>query len=245
MSEPFFSIVIPTKNRAFLLRHAIESLLKQTFTDFEIIVADNDDTDATTQVIRKCKDPRLIHVRTGKLSMPDNWEAGCENAQGQFVCVLEDKQALKRRALERLHEMIGRRQPLVVKWQCDMFQDEASPARLRRAKTSPDGPRMISSDEALTQFCSDLKETYKTVLPLPQRGAFHKEVLRQIREGVMGRLFHPVSPDVNLALLALNYVDEILDVPAALGVYMSSVHSNGRSSAEKGALFQQFLRELQ
>jgi glycosyltransferase involved in cell wall biosynthesis len=241
---PFFSLVIPTKNRANLLRHALESLREQTFSEFEIIVADNDDTDATAQVIREFPDCRLMHVRTGNLSMPDNWEAGFVRASGEYICMLEDKQALKRRSLERLFKAVEAHKPLVVKWQYDAFDDSDTPFRLRLAKGTSAEPRIISSDELLNRFCSEFNGNYKSILPLPQLGAFHQKLARRIKKGVMGRLFHPVSPDVILGLLALNYADEILDLPAALGVYSSTTHSNGASSAVRGVLFQTFLREL-
>ncbi len=244
MSPPYFSVVIPTRNRSFLVRHAIASLLNQTFRDFEIIVADNDESDATTQVIREFSDPRIIHVRTGDLSMPDNWEAGCNRARGRYICVMEDKQAFKYRSLERIHNAVKKSEPLAVKWQSDTFEDGEPPLRLRRAKAVSAAPSMISSDDILHQFCVDLAGNYKALLPLPQHGAFHQKLARQIRESVMGRLFHPVSPDVVLSLLTLNAADEILEIPAALVVYTSTTQSNGSSSAVRGELFLKFLREI-
>ena len=47
MSAPLFTILIPTFNRRDLVVHAINSVLKQTFDDFEIIVCDNFSTDDT------------------------------------------------------------------------------------------------------------------------------------------------------------------------------------------------------
>src|SRR5439155_13901434 len=77
MTAPFFSVVIPTKNRSFLVGGAISSVLRQSFPDFGLVVVDNDDTDATQKVVASFDDPRVRHVRTGGLSMPDNWEAAC------------------------------------------------------------------------------------------------------------------------------------------------------------------------
>ena len=38
---PFFSIVMPTRNRANLLKYALRSALQQTFQDYEVVVSDN------------------------------------------------------------------------------------------------------------------------------------------------------------------------------------------------------------
>ena len=84
MSTPFFSIVIPTKGRGFLVGGAIESVLRQSHPDFEVVVVDNDDADATAKAVGQFKDPRLRHHRTGGLSMPDNWEAACAQGRGEY-----------------------------------------------------------------------------------------------------------------------------------------------------------------
>ena len=73
--RPFFSVVIPTKNRADRLRQAVRSVLEQTFGHFEIVVCDNSDeaeAQASMAVVREINDARLSYVRTnGRLSMPD------------------------------------------------------------------------------------------------------------------------------------------------------------------------------
>ncbi len=56
-------MVIPTFNRADLLRGAIESVLAQTYRDFKLLVADNASSDATPQVIAAHGDDRIKHVR--------------------------------------------------------------------------------------------------------------------------------------------------------------------------------------
>ena len=50
--RPLFSVVIPTRNRGHLLRHALHTALNQTFDDYEIVVSDNNSSDATPQVTR-------------------------------------------------------------------------------------------------------------------------------------------------------------------------------------------------
>ena len=59
MARPFFSIVIPTKNRSFLVGYAIQSVRRQSFDDYEIVIADNDDTEETRQVVGGFQDPRI------------------------------------------------------------------------------------------------------------------------------------------------------------------------------------------
>ena len=63
VKDPLFTVVIPTFNRADLLREALESVLAQTCEDFEVIVVDNHSTDGTLELVRSFHDPRLRAVQ--------------------------------------------------------------------------------------------------------------------------------------------------------------------------------------
>ena len=56
------SIVLPTYNRAYCLRRAIDSVLNQTFRDFELIVIDDGSTDETKELIESYDDPRIVFL---------------------------------------------------------------------------------------------------------------------------------------------------------------------------------------
>ena len=51
MVQPLFSVVIPTYNRAVLLKRALESLVNQTYKNFEVIICDDGSTDNTKEVV--------------------------------------------------------------------------------------------------------------------------------------------------------------------------------------------------
>jgi len=243
MSAPRFSIVLPTKGRSFLVGHAIRSVLAQTCSDFELIVVDNDDGDATRQVAQAWQDPRLRYVRTGGLSMHDNWERGAAEAAGEYLLMLEDKQMLKRTALSQLLPLIERFQPEVLRWNSDSFEDDVWPYRIRRGPSHGEAS-MVSSDQLLEGFLGELNLGYKSTLPLPQLACMHRALLDRIRSSPLKRLFHPVSPDIVLGLLALNETEAVCVIPAPLVLFISSQHSNGRSFSQKAQSGRQFLRQL-
>lgn len=56
------SVILPTYNRAGMLQEAIASVLGQTFTDLELIIADDGSTDETAEVISNYKDKRVIYL---------------------------------------------------------------------------------------------------------------------------------------------------------------------------------------
>ena len=57
------SIVLPSFNRAQVLPKAVESILRQTYKDFELIIVDDGSTDNTADVVNNFNDDRIVYVR--------------------------------------------------------------------------------------------------------------------------------------------------------------------------------------
>jgi glycosyltransferase involved in cell wall biosynthesis len=90
MNMPFFSIIIPTYNRAHSIRKAIESVLKQTFQNFEIIIIDDASTDNTKETIEEIVDQRIIYYRNEiNQERCISRNKGIELAQGEYICFLD------------------------------------------------------------------------------------------------------------------------------------------------------------
>jgi glycosyltransferase involved in cell wall biosynthesis len=88
---PFFTVVIPTYNRADLLPESIRSVLNQTCTDFEIIVVDNFSSDDTPAVMEAfLKDERIRYFRNDKnMERAYSRNVGFRNARGRFLTLLD------------------------------------------------------------------------------------------------------------------------------------------------------------
>ena len=86
---PRISVIIPTYNRADLLRAAIESVLAQTYRDFEIIVADDGSTDHTTQVVGQYG-PAVTYIPLPHRGQPAaTRNGGLGVANGEFIALLD------------------------------------------------------------------------------------------------------------------------------------------------------------
>ncbi len=67
MSEPLFSIVLPTYNRAHMLPGALSTVVRQTFTDYEVLIVDDGSVDETPEMIKEwTKDKRFKYTRVPK-----------------------------------------------------------------------------------------------------------------------------------------------------------------------------------
>lgn len=85
------SVVIPTYNRANFLSQAIQSVLSQSYSNFELIVVDNASTDNTQEVVSFFSDSRLQYVRNKEnIGMLPNWNKCLELATGDYIYVLGD-----------------------------------------------------------------------------------------------------------------------------------------------------------
>lgn len=89
-SIPLISIIIPTFNHANFLEKAIESVINQTYVNWEAIVVDNHSTDETYQVIDKFKDPRIQYLKIsngGIIAKSRN--LGINVAKGEWIAFLD------------------------------------------------------------------------------------------------------------------------------------------------------------
>jgi len=88
---PKVSVIIPTYNRATLLEKAVQSVLYQTYNDFEIIVCDDASTDNTPQIINKFKDKRIRFTRyeqnKGVIKLRN---AAITISNGDYIAFLDD-----------------------------------------------------------------------------------------------------------------------------------------------------------
>ena len=83
---PAISVCIPTYNGAKYIAQTIESILNQTFTDFEIIVSDDGSSDKTLEIVGSFNDPRIVRIdRLSKVGAEANWNNAVANASASLV----------------------------------------------------------------------------------------------------------------------------------------------------------------
>ncbi len=86
--NPVISVIIPTYNRAHLVKDAIDSVLSQTYRDFEIIVVDDGSTDNTKEVLAPYRDKvKYIYQENQGLSAARN--TGIRGARGEYIGFLD------------------------------------------------------------------------------------------------------------------------------------------------------------
>jgi len=98
LKTPLVSVVIPCYNQAHFLGEAIESVLKQTYKHFEIVVVDDGSTDNTSEVARRYSGIRCIEQANQGLSAARN--TGIRESKGEYLVFLDADDRLRPIALE-------------------------------------------------------------------------------------------------------------------------------------------------
>src|ERR1019366_3325072 len=106
---PFFSIIIPTYNRAFFLSKAIESVINQTVQDWELIIVDDGSTDNTKNIVEiySANDNRIKYIFQQNLERSAARNNGIRNANGEFICFLDSDDYYSKERLEGLYDFIN------------------------------------------------------------------------------------------------------------------------------------------
>ena len=90
MQTPRFSVVIPSYNQAPFVGDAIQSVLEQTYPDFEIIVVDDASPDNSNEIIQGFTDPRVRLIRHEKnRGLPAARNTGMRAARGEYIALLD------------------------------------------------------------------------------------------------------------------------------------------------------------
>lgn len=96
------SVCIPTYNRVNYLFESVNSVLNQTYKDFELIICDDGSTDETPTVVSQWDDSRIRYIRhANNIGRSKNMRSGFDVAQGNYFIKFDDDDALTPEFLEK------------------------------------------------------------------------------------------------------------------------------------------------
>lgn len=102
-----FSVLLPTRNRLDLLARAIETVRRQDYDNWEIIVSDNFSEEDVAGYIQSLGDSRIKYFRTDRfIPVTDNWNNALDKSVGDYVIMLGDDDCLMRNYFLTLSELI-------------------------------------------------------------------------------------------------------------------------------------------
>ena len=103
MKKPGVSVIMPAYNAEKYIGAAIESILEQTFQDWELVIVDDGSTDNTVTVVdRYLNDPRIIfHQNENNLGIAASRNTAMEFAHGKYIAIQDDDDLSLPHRLER------------------------------------------------------------------------------------------------------------------------------------------------
>ncbi|MBA5639016.1 glycosyltransferase [Duganella sp. LX20W] len=112
---PTVSVCIPTYRGAALLGQAIDSVLAQHYTDFELLIIDNHSGDGTDQLVASYTDPRIRYLCNARnLGAEANWNRCLDEARGRYIKLLPHDDLIAPDCLARQVEVLERDQAQAI-----------------------------------------------------------------------------------------------------------------------------------
>lgn len=114
--SPFFSVCIPVYNGKHFIQKSIQSVLDQTFHNYEIIVVDDGSTDGTWELLQEYKGHRQIRLFQNGVNMGQGktFNRFLELAQGSWMGLLAADDLYVPHALETVRSIVSKREDLLV-----------------------------------------------------------------------------------------------------------------------------------
>jgi len=249
MSEykPFFTIVMPTRNRHKQIVNGVGSLIRQNFKNYEFILVDNS-TDSDTQnywysEVALYTDQRFRYVRSGGLAVNDNFEFAFDLASGEYVLTLTDRMIYRDNVLEDLHSILSVKTPPLM-----MFGDAETESNIlfengivysinNFFKFDDVGAlkKIFEVDSREVANCNINNKPYRNhyagyYTPRCYNTAFSKTFLDKIRKR-FGRLFDGTDPDTRIAYESLDLVEKIPYYDNLVNVRSTNLNSNAKSGS--------------
>lgn len=167
---PAVTVVLPVFNRVQVVARAVDSVLDQSFEDFELIVVDDGSSDGTAELVAGLLDPRIRLI-----SMPQNRGAcaarnrGIEAARGEVVCLLDSDDVYRPEKLAVVWDQFAQSPELGLL--VDSFLCHKAIASKRRTKAKRNPPNLTGAAFRAALFERQIAKA-TTALSIRRRALF-------------------------------------------------------------------------
>ena len=219
-ADPLVSVVIPTYNHASYLGRALQSVLDQTYTNWEAIVIDNHSTDKTDEVKASFADPRIIYLKihnNGVIAASRN--LGIRTAKGQWIAFLDSDDWWTVDKLQVCFDCINDKVDLVYH---DLKIIRVPPSLFKR--------KHIKSRQVKKPVLKDLLLKGNTIATTSV--VVRKSLLEQIC-GMDESVKMIAAEDYNTWFRIAQLTDNFLHIPKSLGHYLFHAGGVSRKNIEE------------
>lgn len=223
-----FSVLLPTKNRLDLLKYAINSVINQTYNNWEIIVADNFSDEDIEGHVKSLNDDRIKYTRSPEpLPVTNNWNVANNLATGDYIIMLGDDDALLPDFFEKCLEVIEKNSnPHVLTFGAYIYmQPNVAPScpKGKIEQISKISPLFLNKTEPFIMESEFRKNLVKESLKFNYQFGFNMQYFLYSREFYLklrklGDFYEPPYPDYYTANMIMLLADTVVAIPEDLVV---------------------------
>jgi len=155
MSNPLFSIITPSYNREHLISVAIDSVLAQSYSNFELIIVDDGSTDNTADVVLKYTDARIKYFKKRNEERGAARNYGIRQSSGDYICFLDSDDIYYPNHLRSAADFIEDNEGAIFFYQ--PFEVEEKGVRKKQAGFSGLSVRQIADNNVLCPIGAFIK----------------------------------------------------------------------------------------
>lgn len=117
--NPYVSVVLPVYNAECYLRECINSILNQSYSNFELIIINDGSTDSSLSICKEYEilDSRIILYNQENHGVSFSRNIGIENSKGEYICFVDSDDVLNRESLENRVKGIGENDLYIGKYE--------------------------------------------------------------------------------------------------------------------------------
>jgi len=229
-----YSIIVPCYNGCDYIQHCINSIIQQSYDDYEVIVSDDHSDDGTKQYLQFISsDPKIRFVETcERLSMTEHWEWALSHAKGEWLIFVGQDDALQSYFFELADKLtkiataegiraIASERAYFFWGGCESTYGDVA-VSYRAHPTTKIHTSAVEAAKALFGISDyfELPQMYTTSL-------FHRSLLDEAKRKQAGVVFSCHPQDANLAAIACTLEKKYLKSNIPLGWVGSSPKSAG------------------
>lgn len=124
MIEPKISVIIPVYNVEQYLKKCIDSVFRQTFTEFEIIAVNDGSMDTSLEILESYSDTRIQVITQENQGLSGARNSGIKAAKGKYLIFLDSDDYLEKNALEELYKRAEHTDASIVVFRYQQVNDE-------------------------------------------------------------------------------------------------------------------------
>jgi len=233
---PKVSVIIPTYNCAKYINNAIESVLRQTYKDYEIIVIDDGSTDNTKDVLAPYIEKGLVrYIGQENRGLPGARNRGIKEARGEYIALLDADDEWPKMTLAIIMDELNKRKDREgIAW-----------VITNRIRVEGNDRRIFSTDRSLENMNNvDLILKFLSEPHIvPEAMFFSKKVLRNV--GLYDEEMK-IYEDIDLHMRLFLNVKRFIYLPVGTYIYKIRGTSLTRENAEKRLVFlEKYLRKYE